>query len=215
MVPRLQTLASLMKIFQPNVKDFANYHIVVGEHGSGITTLSVIAARKVGRGVIYVNIQGDTEELEDLGNALGEAINFNEGVSLTGYLTQKIMGSDSIRLGSSKKWKSALDAFERAAAAYKKKYKQPPVLVFDNISVLSKSFPKILDQLQERAKEAADKKKYIVVFVTSNGSVPKRMFERSAWSRAAKGILEIGDLTENEAIDYLTNKHKISKKQPL
>ncbi|CAG8783923.1 20780_t:CDS:2, partial [Gigaspora rosea] len=207
-VPRLQTLASLMDMFQPQGKHLANYHVVVGEHGTGKTTLSIIAARKVGRGVIYVKIKGNTEDLEGLGNALGKAINFKESVSLTGYLTRKIMGSDSIQPGGSK-WESALDAFERAAAVYKKKYKQPPVLVFDNISVLSKSNPKILDQLQENAKESADEKKYIVVFVTSDGSVPKRMLARSAWSRAGKDILEIGDLTENEAIDYLTNKHKV------
>ncbi|CAG8564621.1 35727_t:CDS:2 [Gigaspora margarita] len=136
-VPRLQILASLIEIFQPDVTDIANYHVVTGEHGSGKTTMSVIAAQKIGQGVIYVNIKGNIKDLKDLGKVLGKAINFKESVSLMGHLTRKIIGLDS------------------TAAAYKKKYKKLPVLVFDNISALDKSHSEILDLLQENAKEVS------------------------------------------------------------
>ncbi|CAG8691285.1 2457_t:CDS:2, partial [Acaulospora colombiana] len=33
---------------------------------------------------------------------------------------------------------------------------------------------------------------------------------RSAWSRADKPVMEIGDLSEKESMDYLVNKHKIN-----
>ncbi|CAG8696673.1 8354_t:CDS:1, partial [Ambispora gerdemannii] len=55
------------------------------------------------------------------------------------------------------------------------KYKRPSVLVFDKISILDKTLTKIIDLLQENAKEVTDTLKYVIVFVTSEGSVPKRM----------------------------------------
>ena len=68
----------------------------------------------------------------------------------------------------------ALRAFEHAAEVYKKKNPchQPPVIVYDNVGRLD---PKILDKLQDDAKDNADKRKYIAVFVSSEGSVPRRM----------------------------------------
>ena len=62
--------------------------------------------------------------------------------------------------------KVRLDAFERAATMYKKKYKKPPVLVLNNISVLNKTHPEII---QENAKENTDASKYIVV--SSEGKI--------------------------------------------
>ncbi|KAF0504388.1 hypothetical protein F8M41_019525 [Gigaspora margarita] len=165
----------------PDFVDIAKYHVVVGEHGSGKTTISVTAARKVGRRVIYVYIDVHLKDLDDLGNALSKAINF-------------------------KKSESTLNAFERAAAAYKKKYKKLPVLVFDDIRLLNKYHPEILELLQETAKRSANKLQYIVVFVTNDGLVLNKMRECGAWSQANKHIIEIGDITENEAIDYL---HKV------
>ncbi|CAG8730007.1 17707_t:CDS:2, partial [Racocetra fulgida] len=99
------------------------------------------------------------------------------------------------------KWRSALDAFKRAAAAYKKKHKKLPVLVFDNISILNISHPEIIDILQENAKRSADMLEYTIVFITSEGSVLNRM--------RGNPIVEIGDVTEGEAIDFLVNRHKV------
>jgi hypothetical protein len=55
---------------------------------------------------------------------------------------------------------------------YKKKYGKPPVIVYDNVRRLN---PEILDILQDEAKDNADSRKYITVFVSSEGSVPRRM----------------------------------------
>ncbi|CAG8679218.1 5_t:CDS:2, partial [Paraglomus brasilianum] len=43
----------------------------------------------------------------------------------------------------------------------------------------------------------------------SEGSVPRRMESRSAWSRADQPVIEIGDLSEKESMEYLTDKRKI------
>ncbi len=71
----------------------------------------------------------------------------------------------------------ALEAFKSASAVYKKKNPchQPPVIVYDNISRLIHIDPKILDFLQDDAKDNADYRNYITVFVCSEGSVPRRM----------------------------------------
>ena len=71
----------------------------------------------------------------------------------------------------------ALEAFKSASAVYKKKNPchQPPVIVYDNISRLIHIDPKILDFLQDDAKDNADDRNYITVFVCSEDSVPRRM----------------------------------------
>jgi len=113
---------------------------------------------------------------------------------------------------------------------YKAKNGKPPVIVYDNISRLVHKNLEILDILQDDAKDNADDRKYIAVFVSSEGSVPRRMeckyctvfrctpriityrlrfLARSAWSRADQPVIEIGDLSEKESMEYLTDKRKI------
>ena len=73
------------------------------------------------------------------------------------------------------KWKRALEAFKRAGVVYKEKHNKLPVIVYDNIAKLLNLNPKILDTLQDDAKMNADNRQYMAVFVSSEGSVPRRM----------------------------------------
>ena len=66
-----------------------------------------------------------------------------------------------------------MEAFKRASAVYKKKYGKPTVIVYDNVDRLIHKNPEILDILQEDAKDNADGRKYIAVFVCNE--VPERM----------------------------------------
>jgi hypothetical protein len=68
-----------------------------------------------------------------------------------------------------------LEAFKKAGVVYKAKHNKLPVIVYDNISGLIDIDPKVLDFLQDDAKMNADHRKYIAVFVSSEGSVPQRM----------------------------------------
>src|SRR2546423_1886463 len=72
-------------------------------------------------------------------------------------------------------WARALRAFKHAAKAYKVKYNRPAVIIYDNVSRLVHDAPKILDILQDDAKDNADNQTYIAVFVSSEGLVPRRM----------------------------------------
>jgi len=79
-------------------------------------------------------------------------------------------------------------------------------LVLDNFNHLLglDNGQKYLEKWQDFAKIMADQKLLVVVFVSSDGKVPNAFLARSSASRMQKPI-EIGDLNENEAIDYLRN----------
>ncbi|UZO19247.1 uncharacterized protein OCT59_010545 [Rhizophagus irregularis] len=54
----------------------------------------------------------------------------------------------------------------------------------------------------------SDDRKYIAVFVCSEGSTSK---DGIAWSRAKTPVMEIGDLSEEESMEYLIKNHKIKE----
>jgi len=60
-----------------------------------------------------------------------------------------------------------MDAFEKGALEYKNKAGKMATLVLDNVNNLD---PNLLIQLQDLAKTAADRREYMVVFVTSEGA---------------------------------------------
>ncbi|RHZ87448.1 hypothetical protein Glove_34g20 [Diversispora epigaea] len=204
--PRRTVVKQLKKLFRPD-KDHSFYHVVCGEHGTGKTTLVKIASRKVGSGVIYVDVPS---RVEDFGVAFGKALNFafEERISFSKQLIRKL--SNTINGSDGPMWWRALKAFKRIAEVYKAKHGKPAVIVYDNVSRLIHENPKILDNLQDDAKDNADDQIYIAVFVSNEGVVLRRMESRSTWSRA-KPPMKIGDLSKEESMKYLTEKRKISE----
>ncbi|GBB88550.1 hypothetical protein RclHR1_01510001 [Rhizophagus clarus] len=214
--PRPLVVDRLKKIFQPD-RDQSFYHVVCGEYGTGKTILTKMASREVGQGVIYVEIPSDPSDhgMEGFGKVFGESLNFKfeEHISFTALLMKRILGYN---VDEQSKWRKALKAFKNASAVYKAKHNKLPVIIYDNTSGLVDADPKILDTLQEDAKWSADNRKYIAIFVNNEDSVSSRMrSRRSAWSRADISVIEIGDLSEDESIDYLVNKRKIKKEEAI
>ena len=64
-----------------------------------------------------------------------------------------------------------MDVFKHASEVYKMKHSKPPVIVYDNVSQLVNKSPEILDILQVDAKNNADGRKYVTIFVSSKDSV--------------------------------------------
>ncbi|CAG8713690.1 87_t:CDS:2, partial [Acaulospora morrowiae] len=180
----------LKNIFQPDRRQ-SFYYVVCGEHGS-----------EVGRGVVYVDVPSD---VEDFGLAFGKALDFafEERISFTQLFTRKLGNTNNDY--NDLLWKRALKAFNRGAKEYKAKYNKPAVIIYDNVSQLIPKKPKILDTLQCDAKKNADDQIYIAVFVNSEGAVPRRITSK-------KPPIEIGDLSKEESIKYLTEIHNITKK---
>ena len=54
-----------------------------------------------------------------------------------------------------------------------------PVLIIDNANKLAQKQEPLLDQLQDYAKSATDNETVTVVFVSSEGRVPRRMMGKS------------------------------------
>ena len=67
------------------------------------------------------------------------------------------------------------EAFFRAAAKYKHEYKRIPVLIIDNANRLAEKQLELLEQIQDYAKRAVDQGTATIVFVSSEGRVPRRM----------------------------------------
>ena len=68
-----------------------------------------------------------------------------------------------------------IEAFRRSAAKYKAKYHKPAVLILDDISVLARKHPDVIEELQYIAKDVADKEEFTFIFVASEGTIPNLM----------------------------------------
>jgi Cdc6-like AAA superfamily ATPase len=65
------------------------------------------------------------------------------------------------------------------AIKYKQEYKKAPVLIIDNANRLAQTQQELLNLLQDYAKDAADKKRLKVIFVSNEGRVARRMMGKS------------------------------------
>ncbi|CAI2186984.1 17541_t:CDS:2, partial [Funneliformis geosporum] len=209
LIHREVVIEKLRRIFKP-ISDHSSYHIVIGNHGTGKTTVVRQCARDVGKGVIYVDVPPVLDNfIDNLAKAIGYS--FKEYVSFTESFKRKILGNSES--AEQPRFFRVLDAFERGARKYKaNNERKPPVLILDNISKLGQENVKLLKDLQDIAKLYADQRSCIIVFVSSEGTVPRMMMQRSSWSRAEKKPIVIEDLTSKEAFTYLHSKLGIEKK---
>ena len=72
-----------------------------------------------------------------------------------------------------------MQVFSHLAIKYKQEYRKIPVLIIDNANRLAEKQQELLDLFQDYAKNAADKGIVTVVFVSSEGRVPRRMMGKS------------------------------------
>ncbi|KAF0496184.1 ATPase family member [Gigaspora margarita] len=98
LVKRPLVVEHLKRIFNPN-KNVSKYYMICGEHGAGKTTLTKIASKEVGKGVIYFDVP-ENPTIEKFGMALGQVLNFTfeEHISFTAQLINKILGITPGRL---------------------------------------------------------------------------------------------------------------------
>ncbi|CAF1266341.1 unnamed protein product [Adineta steineri] len=209
LLERKELLDTLTSIVTP-VPDklVSSYYIVVGDHGTGKTTLIRQAARKAGGGVIYVDVPSNVEKF---GASFARAIRFNfkEHLRLSTWIESKMFGSPPDE-GKEASWERVLLSFRKYAHHYRKKHGRVPVLIFDNCDSLAKKDQKMLEALQDSAKIAIDDSQWITVFVASIGETPEQMEGRSSITRASS-FIQITDLSEEEAMTYLTEKRHLSK----
>ncbi|RHZ80064.1 hypothetical protein Glove_139g39 [Diversispora epigaea] len=167
LIYRKAVIKKLKRIFESS-PEHSTYHIVIGKHGTGKTTMVRQSAREVGKGVIYIDVSPVSDMfIMNLARAIGYKFN-GDYVSLVESLNRKITGNDNSKKALSM-YSLVMNAFERGAREYKKKNGKPPVLILDNI-------------------------------------------KQSSYSRADPDPIVIGEITNEEAFDYLHNKLGIEEK---
>jgi hypothetical protein len=72
-----------------------------------------------------------------------------------------------------------LQVLSHLAIKYKQEYGKIPVLIIDNANKLTEEHQKVLNLFQDYAKNAADEGIITVVFMSSEGRVPRRMRGKS------------------------------------
>jgi Cdc6-like AAA superfamily ATPase len=72
-----------------------------------------------------------------------------------------------------------LQILSHHAIKYKQEYGKIPVLIIDNANRLVQKRQELLNLFQDYAKDAADKGRVTVVFMSSEGRVPRRMNRKS------------------------------------
>jgi hypothetical protein len=209
----------------------ARYKVIVGNHGTGKSTLVRKVATET-KGALYVFIPEKDEVKEGLCEALLNALGGERPTVLIKQFWQKFMDNGEPTTSAidgrltnphtgpkDTDLEGALDDFERAAARFKVETNRCAVLLLDNVNVIARKDPTLLCMLQAKAKFAADNDLYKIIFVCSDGVAPTRMkgklrsprqlmdisadsaTENSAWSRASE--FRIGDLTSDEAMHNL------------
>ena len=194
-VKRPDVEKKLKELFYPNSRvggDLdASYVLVIGEHGTGKST----AVRRVVReheginGAIYVNVPDD---IRYFGGVVAAAV----GLPLLTVGMEEPAGT----------WRKAAIAITQAAIKFLHKHNRPAVLIIDSAERLAQENPAVLQQLQLFAKQRTDEGCLRVVFVSSDRSVLEQLLSRSAKSRMRKPPFEVCDISDKEAVEFLTRK---------
>ena len=180
------------------------YFLVSGPHGSGKMTLmqQAISNGSSSR-ALYVSV-GQKKLDTDLYSALKIDLYCNSYWSLfrkaVGIQLPACSDDSEIR------FEFALEILKQAAAEIYSTNNYPPAIVFDNLARVLRH-PDGLEKiylLQDMAKDVSDERYLIVVFSSSENSVPDILRSRSAKSRLFPEDVYIGDITDQAAVDYLT-----------
>ena len=207
MIDRKELVDNLLPILQPSESN--SYVVIVGEKGTGKTTAvrQALAALERPRGAVYINCPVTADEFSVY---LAKLIGFHEQLDISGGVKRKIESTTKEEKNVDPK-DEPLATFRKlqqplidAAATFKAKYGRPMVLVIDSTDLLAKQCPAFLGILQDFAKNCADDGHLRIVFISSDGSALPLMMARSSWSRAENPPFEIGEIPDDQAVEYLT-----------
>jgi hypothetical protein len=99
-------------------------------------------------------------------------------------------------------WRTLSPMLLAAAARFKSRHGRPAVLVLDAMDLIAKDAPPFFTEVQNFAKECADKGTLRIVFVFSDGRALPLLQSNSARTRAIKPF-EVGDISDEDAVAYL------------
>ena len=158
------------------------YPLIVGEHGTGKTSLIKLAVNSMNenepKGVVYVDIPIECDLEVDVTKAIQEALSWSPDPLIDP--SERSYSSSLLVLFEANRFAAVslggiLQVLSHLAIKYKQEYNRVPVLIIDNANRLAVKQQRLLDLFQDYAKLAVDKEMVTVVFVSSEGYVPRRM----------------------------------------
>jgi hypothetical protein len=117
------------------------------------------------KGIVYVNMPRDCSSDLTVTKMVQKALGWSPD--------QLIDSSEPASL------EEVLQVLSHHAIKYKQEYGRVPVLIIDNANRLALKNQKLLDLFQDYAKDGLDDGIVTVVFVSSEGRVPRRMMGKS------------------------------------
>ena len=207
-VPRLE-IAEELKLFFPtqSLRSWAHFGIVYGPAGCGKTTIIKSLATEFPRGVFYYLVDHDVDFAENLARAVGLKT-APEGVLdyalswLNPAYTPPLyrLKGEPMTVKAGVLCRIIKDAAER----YTKRYGDMPVLFLDGCDILAKRDASVVETLIQFAKTFADDRVMTIVLVSSDGSILP-ILHKSSLCTARSVIFEVGDISDESAIKYLTS----------
>ncbi|CAI2191628.1 7917_t:CDS:2, partial [Funneliformis geosporum] len=191
--------------------DYGTYHVVVGNHRIGKTTIVQKCAKKVGKGVIYVDVPPVLNKfVENFANSIG----FHEHCSFIELFWQKFLGISNST--PQFPFLRVLNAFEREVKNYKANNDgKPPMLILDNISDRIKDL-KTYGYWIKEGMTLKDKKVHKIVFYSIENNFHQAQIMKSEVNHAIGNVI-VEKLVKNEKIEYdefikLVNNKEIADK---
>ena len=207
MVDRKDLVDRLNPILRPLMSK--TYVVIVGENGTGKTTAvrQALSASKSPKGAVYFNCPIAVNKFSI---KLANLVEFREQLDVSGGAKRRIESTTKEEKVPDLKdeplatFTILMQPLIDAAAKFKAKYGRPMVLVIDSADRIAKKNPDFLGELQDFAKDCADEGNLRIVLISSDGSALPLMMACSSWSRADKPPFEIGEISDDQAVEYLT-----------
>ena len=205
-VHRKTEMDHLMRLIQLTSDHPGGYFLLEGVHGSGKSTIlqqSLLPYSESGIAHLYVQVGVDGDLIASLYSAL--KIKDYCDSTWAGIRSLMNLPSNACPDEPVARFKYALEVLELAAAEICQDDGVPPLVVFDNTAqiLMQPDGVKIIHLLQDTAKDVSDKRYMLVLFASRESSVPNIMKSRSAISPLVHTLI-IGDITDKEAVNYLT-----------
>ena len=109
-------------------------------------------------------------------------------------------------------WQTLEPFLIKAASLYVARHGVPAVLVLDDMDLVAKDDPAFFLKVQNLAKKCADMKIMRVVLVFSDGRALPLLQSSSAITRAGV-IVEVGDVSDEEAVGWLVSQYKVEARR--
>ena len=191
------------------------YFLLEGHHGSGKTTLFKMLKSSLinesSKAVLYVSIPYDG----DVAQGLYSALRIEEYCDSAWAKMLSYMRIQSPVCAKKERLEYALQLLMQVCSEVHDTTGIAPLIIFDNTARIlkKKDGKRTLSHLQDMAKEAVDSGEYMnVLFLSSESSVPNILRSRSAKSRM-RSTLYVGDISDEEAIEYIACMCKNASKE--